>query len=113
MLLPKNKPVRDKPFRKWIASLPCLRCGLHNRSQAAHFGKGGWSMKGGDDTVRPLCADNYGYVGCHTKMDQSLDSFWALGKKQRVIDAPVYETWKAGDKDKAAELMGEWREVLY
>lgn len=100
----KAPRVRDKKFRKWIASFPCLRCCMVGRSQAAHFGKGGWSMKGGDDTVRPLCADGPGYVGCHTKMDQHLDDYWTPEKKQKVLDVPVYETWKT-DKDKAARMM--------
>ena len=66
-------------------------------------------MKGGDDTVRPLCADNFAFIGCHTKMDQTLDDFWTYGKKQALLNTPVDEAWKSGDLDEAMRLIGEWR----
>jgi hypothetical protein len=59
-----------------VASLPCVCCGIHGYSQAAHsnlaeHGKGG-AMKACDAALMALCCDRPGIVGCHTKLDQHI-----------------------------------------
>lgn len=60
----KDSPVRDEAYRRWVASMPCLRCGAVGRTQACHanYGKG-LSLKTSDLTCFPLC------VECHREHD--------------------------------------------
>ena len=63
----KQKPVRDKAYRRWVASLPCAHCGLEGHSQAAHADQGkGMGIKASDTECFPLCADRLGVQGCHS-----------------------------------------------
>ena len=75
------KPARREPsvFRseahlRNVASLPCVRCGLVGRSQAAHLnlqlGGKGMGLKASDALTVPLCADGFLYRGCHSLFDQ-------------------------------------------
>ena len=70
--VPKGVYLRDKEYRRWVASLPCCHCGMEGRSQAAHAdqGKGG-CIKSSDDTCFPLCADSPGRQGCHALIGAS------------------------------------------
>ncbi|WP_258304996.1 hypothetical protein, partial [Escherichia coli] len=36
----KEAPVRSEPYRRAVASLPCVICGVHGYSQAAHANTG-------------------------------------------------------------------------
>lgn len=36
----KAMPVRSEAYRRAVASLPCVNCGVHGYSQAANTGKG-------------------------------------------------------------------------
>ena len=68
---PKHDYVRDEGYRRFVASLPCFACGRIGRSQAAHSnaesdGKGG-AIKASDAALFPLCADEPGAIGCHTR----------------------------------------------
>lgn len=67
---PKIKPVRDEAYRRLVAALPCINCGVEGYSQAAHpnYGKGG-STKTSDTDCFPLCADRPGVRGCHSAFD--------------------------------------------
>jgi len=67
MLGPKVPKVRSEPYRRYIASLPCYRCGVHGYSQAAHADEGkGIGLKTDDLTCYPLCGMSYGTgEGCH------------------------------------------------
>lgn len=54
---PKIKPVRDKPYREFIRSQPCLICGgssMHHHEPL--FGHG-MASKGPDDESLPLCPE--------------------------------------------------------
>lgn len=103
MLIPKQNYIRDETFRRWIASLPCMRCGVSGLSQAAHLGKGGRGIKGCDSTCRPLCADSAGRVGCHTKLDRHLDDWWK-DRLDKALERPVYEIWKESETQAALEI---------
>lgn len=68
---PKSEPVRDECYRRWVASMPCIRCGLVGQSQAAHPNQGrGLSQKADDTDCFPLCCTRPGILGCHAEHDQ-------------------------------------------
>ena len=71
-MFPKTPRVLDKKYRRLVASLPCARCGVYGRSQAAHPRVLGGAMKAHDTLCVPLCADSYGVRGCHSLVDQSV-----------------------------------------
>lgn len=68
--IPKLEPVRDEDYRRWVATLPCIRCGLEGYSQAAHGPSLGRGLKACDRSCVPLCADAGARQGCHSKVDQ-------------------------------------------
>lgn len=68
---PKDEPVRDEQYRRWVASLPCIACGVHGYSQAAHPCAGrGLGQKSDDTDCFPLCCTRPGVLGCHVRHDQ-------------------------------------------
>ena len=70
--LPKAEPYRSEPYRRYVASLPCIHCGREGISQAAHSDTGkGMGIKSCDSTCIPLCADLVGRRGCHSIMGAS------------------------------------------
>ena len=76
--LPKAEPYRSEPYRRWVASLPCIHCGREGISQAAHSDTGkGMSIKSCDSTCIPLCADIPGRWGCHQMFGASGDMIQA------------------------------------
>lgn len=64
---PKADLVRSEPYRRLVAKLPCIHCGIVGHSQAAHAdeGKGG-HIKSSDLTCYPACGPRTGVIGCHT-----------------------------------------------
>ncbi len=67
----KDEPLRSEPYRRLVASLPCIHCGKAGRSQHAHENEGkGARLKLDDRRAMPLCADEPGREGCHTRFDQ-------------------------------------------
>lgn len=80
---------RSEQYRRLVASLPCVRCGIEGYSQAAHgnslhFGKGR-GLKSSDAALFPLCCNRPGTQGCHERHDQYID----------VSKANLYETESA------------------
>ena len=69
--VPKAKPWRSEAYRRAVASLPCICCGIAGYSQAAHANTGkGAGTKTHDYMTFPLCCDRPGTRGCHSKFDQ-------------------------------------------
>lgn len=88
--VPKQEYVRDESYRRFVASLPCFVCGLVGRSQAAHSnaesdGKGG-SIKASDAAIFPLCADDFGVIGCHTRHDEAKDGLTREQRRAREVE---------------------------
>lgn len=74
MLYPKARIVRSEKHRRWVASLPCIACGVEGFSQAAHANHGkGLGMKTCDTHTFPLCAPHWGLIGCHQQHDLCID----------------------------------------
>ena len=75
----KTPVYRSEQHRRNVAALPCARCGVEQRSQAAHVGglaegKGG-ALKVGDDRTIPLCGPQFSDPGCHYLFDNHLLEF--------------------------------------
>lgn len=63
--------MRNEKYRRLVASLPCVACGIEGYSQAAHANTGkGMGMKSDDANTFPLCCDRPGIRGCHSRFDQ-------------------------------------------
>ena len=69
MMFPKAVIVRSKAYLRLVASLPCINCGLHDYSQAAHVPASGKGMKESDFSTFPLCCNRPGVNGCHQNFD--------------------------------------------
>lgn len=64
--LPKEPPLRSEKYRRLVAALPCIHCGVVGHSQAAHADQGkGARIKSDDRTCYPACASRPGVRGCH------------------------------------------------
>lgn len=65
-----NDRWRCEEYLRWVASLPCARCGREDTIQAHHFkGTGhmsGVGLKAPDHWAMPLCA------GCHGELHHSM-----------------------------------------
>jgi hypothetical protein len=68
---PKQPHVEDGAYLRRVAKLPCVNCGVHGISQAAHPNTDkGVGYKTNDTDAFPLCKDSFMQVGCHTRFDQ-------------------------------------------
>lgn len=87
--VPKVKPVRSEAYRRLVAELPCISCGMPGPSQCAHanYGKG-MGTKASDTESFPLCPE------CHRMLDQggvydketrrALEQKWVAETKQAL-----------------------------
>lgn len=67
----KTEPVRSEAYRRLVAAMPCANCGRVGHSQHAHTNAGkAKGMKNDDRDAMPLCADDYGLLGCHSRFDR-------------------------------------------
>jgi hypothetical protein len=85
--VPKMEPVRHEGYRRLVALLPCLACGIAQLSQAAHPNTGkGQGLKTDDRECFPLCTDRPLQQGCHPLFDQGV----MFPKEQRREIEPVW-----------------------
>ena len=69
--LKKDAPARSEAYRRAVAALPCIHCGIAGYSQHAHANEGkGMGIKTDDRAGFPLCAPRPGIEGCHAAFDQ-------------------------------------------
>lgn len=101
----KETPLRSKPYRRTVTTLPCKLCGVEGHSQAAHPNTGkGVGLKTDDRRCFPLCADRPGVRGCHSQFDQGA-MFDKATRQQLEADWGV-------DTRRTIENMGLWPEGL-
>ncbi|SFB74407.1 hypothetical protein SAMN05216344_102189 [Polaromonas sp. OV174] len=68
---PKAEIMRSEAYRRAVAGLPCVICGIAGYSQAAHSNTGkGMALKACDSQLFPACCDRPGVRGCHSQIDQ-------------------------------------------
>lgn len=90
----KDNPARSEWYRRLVASLPCCNCGIVLISQAAHGPTLGAGIKASDAETFPLCADQPGRQGCHSRYDQyqlcdadhrvKWAAFWAGDTRKKI-----------------------------
>ena len=68
-MIEKNRRWVEKDYTRWVATLPCAGCGVHDETIVPHHMKhicqeltGGMSMKASDWLAMPLC------FSCHDKV---------------------------------------------
>lgn len=66
----KENRIYSEPYRRIVAELPCIRCGLEGSSQAAHPPPTGKGIKEDDRMCFPLCCTRPGVLGCHASFDR-------------------------------------------
>ncbi|MBD9582987.1 hypothetical protein IB269_16465 [Delftia sp. DLF01] len=67
---PKAEILTCEAYRRAVASLPCISCGIHGFSQHAHLNLGkGFALKTDDRTGFPLCCTRPDIEGCHVAYD--------------------------------------------
>lgn len=102
----KSELVRSEAYRRLVAAMPCASCGRVGNSQHAHTNadkaKG---MKNDDRDAMPLCADDYGLLGCHSRFDR-----YALFL-DRAEHVRMGAQWAAETRQKI-DNMGLWPEKL-
>ena len=93
--VPKAQPLRDEGYRRLVAALPCVLCGIVGYSNACHGDEGkGLGIKAGDETAYPGCVSRPGIVGCHERIgtlrelrkDQrrELEALWANQTRMKL-----------------------------
>jgi hypothetical protein len=90
----KAAPVRSEAYRRAVASLPCIACGIQGYSQAAHLPPEAKGMKQSDLLTFPLCCTRVGIPGCHQDYDQyrlfprdaamTVGRAWAVDTQRRI-----------------------------
>jgi hypothetical protein len=70
---PKEDAIYSEPYRRLVAALPCINCGIEGFSQAAHPMPTAKGRKEDDRRCFPLCGIHYFagalVIGCHTEFD--------------------------------------------
>jgi hypothetical protein len=95
---PKTQYIRSRKLLQAVASLPCMHCGAHGSTQAAHSNQSahgkGRSIKAGDQFTAALCC------ACHHEVDQG----HRLSKAERI------ELWTTAWRKTVRALVqrGEW-----
>jgi hypothetical protein len=102
-MYPKARPVRSESYRRWVASLPCMSCGISGYSQCAHANGGGMGTKTSDLDTFPLCCTRPGLIGCHMQFDLCLD----MDKAQRreLTEQYVAATRRLAIAERRPELL--------
>ena len=97
----KAAPVRSEAYRRAVATLPCVICGVPGYSQCAHSNSGkGAGIKASDLDSFPLCtvhpgADGKLVQGCHENFDRGalftkavrreLEPVWAADTRRKLL----------------------------
>lgn len=103
----KDEAIRHEGYRRLVASLPCINCNKAGRSQHAHTNAGkAKGLKNDDRDAMPLCADEPGREGCHTKFDQ-----YRLVPGGREAHVALGEEWSRRTRDLINEV-GLWPDGL-
>lgn len=68
--IPKENAIYSESYRRLVAALPCINCGIEGQSQAAHPPPTGKGIKEDDRETFPLCCTSLLTTGCHVEFDQ-------------------------------------------
>ena len=98
----KSRPVRSEGYRRWVASLPCISCGIEGYSQCAHANGGGMGTKECDLRTFPLCCTRPGHIGCHMAFDLCIDMTKA--QRRELTEEYVTRTQAKARREGRAEF---------
>jgi len=71
LVVAKAEILECEAYRRAVAALPCIWCGISDFSQHAHLNLGkGMGIKTDDRTGFPLCCTRPDIEGCHVAYDQ-------------------------------------------
>lgn len=56
---PRRGPARDRRYRAFIRTQPCVCCGTTRNIEAAHTGSHGYGQKSSDFSCLPLCGPHH------------------------------------------------------
>lgn len=103
----KDNPIRSEAYRRLVAAMPCANCMREKHSQHAHTNGAnkGRGIKNDDRDAMPLCADDFGIAGCHTRFDNY--ALFADRDEHRRMGAQ----WAAETRAKI-EASGQWPKNL-
>ena len=102
MAIPKENAIYSEAYRRLVAALPCIVCGIEGYSQAAHPPPTAKGRKEDDRTTFPLCTIHPGasgdlVQGCHFEFDQMqmvpradmrhVAGHWASQTRKQIRDA--------------------------
>ncbi len=101
VILPKEPPLRSEKYRRAVAALPCIRCGVAGYSNAAHADQGkGAHIKADDRTCYPACVSRPGVRGCH-------DIIGASGAIPQAMRRELEKEYAASTR-KTLHALGKW-----
>lgn len=99
----KENAIYHEGYRRLVAAFPCINCDKPDRSQHAHENDGkAKAAKLDDRRAMPLCCDEPGFEGCHTKFDQyrlipggrsahiAQGRVWAAETRERIETAGLW-----------------------
>jgi len=103
----KENALRSEPYRRLVAAMPCAYCRREKHSQHAHTNgaQKGKGIKNDDRDAMPLCADDYGLPGCHSRFDRY--ALFADREEHRRMGAQ----WAAETRAEI-EASGQWPKNL-
>ena len=100
----KENHLRSESYRRAVASLPCIACGIQGYSQAAHLPPEAKGLKQSDLLAFPLCCVRVGVPGCHQDYDQ-----YRMFPREAAMT--VGRAWAADTRRKLLAL-GLWPKAL-
>ena len=99
MMFPKENVIRSEKYRRLVAQLPCMSCGIDGYSQAAHPPPTANGRKEDDRECFPLCCTRIGELGCHASFDQ-----YKLITKDRMLTMAAI--WADRTREKIKQTFG-------
>lgn len=94
----KDNPVRDKKYRDWVESQPCMICSVEPAGDCHHgislgYGEGGMGTKACDLLSMPLCREHHQQM--HRNSGMQKDQWRYIAKTlQKAIKAGVVSRLK-------------------
>lgn len=108
MLIPKEKPIRDKAHLKFISSLPCITCDAPPPVDPSHISRGNGKAMGrkvGDNFTVPQCRK------CHSEVHNIGEITWWYKyggyETATVLAKKLYKN--TGDIIKCEEEIRKWK----
>ncbi len=116
-MIEKNKRWVEKDYTRWVATLPCVNCGLHDETIVAHHlkhrhaphGGGGIGMKAHDWLTMPLCFECHAsaHNGDANILDFQADFIFKTLTKAFKYGILVYDPKGSNEQWRFNNLTGE------